>query len=244
MAYDKPLHWNANVAILMKFPSLVTPEVVILTNLRAASENAVFLFQCTWTNDDTVYWRMYNITRYHVALTWYMILTSMSGTCPISPINLPFGQLNTVTELQWRHNECDGVSNHRCLLFAQPFVQAQIKETSKRHRPLWWESTGPVDSHHKRPVTRKMFLFDDIIMDKANRSMTDDVLGTETPINMHKQFWDKIRKNKIRKDIDMRYDIIDTIWDYYSGLRHNNGGRNITWNRLWYIRQFQIWLKL
>ena len=31
--------------------------------------------------------------------------------------------------LQWRHNEHDGVSNHRCPdVFFQTFVQAQIKE--------------------------------------------------------------------------------------------------------------------
>ena len=47
------------------------------------------------------------------------------------------------TSLQWRHNERDGISNHRrvdCL----PFVQAQIKENIKAsHRwPLWEEFTG------------------------------------------------------------------------------------------------------
>ena len=40
--------------------------------------------------------------------------------------------------LQWRHNEHQGVSNHRCLEFAQQFAQAQIKENIKapRHWPL------------------------------------------------------------------------------------------------------------
>ena len=62
--------------------------------------------------------------------------------------------------LQWRHNERDGVSNHQpkdCLLnrlfrlrslasrlFAEPFVQAQIKENIRipRHWPLCGEFTG------------------------------------------------------------------------------------------------------
>ena len=45
-------------------------------------------------------------------------------------------------------------------LFAQSFVQAQIKENIKapRHWPLGGESTG-----NKGPVTRKMFPFDDVI---------------------------------------------------------------------------------
>ena len=71
------------------------------------------------------------------------------------------------SSLQWRHNERDGVSNHQphdCLL--NPFIQAQIKENIKalRHRPLCWEFTGDRWIPHKGPVTRKMFLFDDVIM--------------------------------------------------------------------------------
>ena len=41
-----------------------------------------------------------------------------------------------------------------------------IKENIKapRHWPLCGEFTGPVNSPHKGPVTRKMFPFDDVIM--------------------------------------------------------------------------------
>ena len=55
------------------------------------------------------------------------------------PVNLMTFKMSTS---QWRHNERDGVSNHR--LFAQSFVQAQIKENIKapRHWPFWGESTG------------------------------------------------------------------------------------------------------
>ena len=47
--------------------------------------------------------------------------------------------------LQWRQNEPDGVSNHRCL-------DCLLNR--------FW----PVDSPHKGPVTRIMFPFDDVIM--------------------------------------------------------------------------------
>ena len=50
-----------------------------------------------------------------------------------------------IITLHWRHDERDGVSNHqRLVLFAQRFVQAQIKESIKAplHWPLWGESTG------------------------------------------------------------------------------------------------------
>ena len=69
--------------------------------------------------------------------------------------------------LQWRHNGCDGVSNHQphdCLL--KRLIRRRSKKTSKLrvtglcagiHR---W----PVNSRHKGPVKRKMFPFDDVIM--------------------------------------------------------------------------------
>ena len=69
--------------------------------------------------------------------------------------------------LRWCHNELDGVSDHQphdCLLNC--LFGCRSKETSKLrvtglcagiHR-------GPANSPHKRPVTRKMFPFDDVIM--------------------------------------------------------------------------------
>ena len=43
--------------------------------------------------------------------------------------------------LLWRHNERDGVSNHRRFDCLFNHFQAQIKEISK-HWPLWGQSTG------------------------------------------------------------------------------------------------------
>ena len=57
---------------------------------------------------------------------------------------------------QWRHNQYDGVSNHRrldCLLYS--LFRCRSKKTSHR-----W----PVDSPHKGPVKRKMYPFHDVIM--------------------------------------------------------------------------------
>ena len=70
--------------------------------------------------------------------------------------------------LLWRHNGCDSVSNHQphhCLL--NRLFRRRSKKTSKLrvtglcagiHR-------GPVNSPHKWPVARKMFPFDDVIME-------------------------------------------------------------------------------
>ena len=74
---------------------------------------------------------------------------------------LPIGIF--VTTLQWRHNEHDGVSNHRrldCLhtrLFRPRWKQYQISASLAfvRENHRW-----PVNSPHKGPVMRKMFPFD------------------------------------------------------------------------------------
>ena len=69
---------------------------------------------------------------------------------------------NYMFSLHWRHNERDGVSNqpHDCLL------NCLFRRRSKKTPKL--RVTGlcrwPVNSPHKRPVTRKMFPFDDVII--------------------------------------------------------------------------------
>ena len=69
--------------------------------------------------------------------------------------------------LRWRHNEHDGVSNHQhhgCLL-NRLFRRRSKKTTKLRVTGLCVGiSPGPVNSPHKGPVTRKMFPFDDVIM--------------------------------------------------------------------------------
>ena len=69
--------------------------------------------------------------------------------------------------LQWRHNEHECVSNHKrfeCLL------KRLFRPRSKKHRSsasvafAWGIHRRPVNSPHKRSVTRKMFPFDDVII--------------------------------------------------------------------------------
>ena len=51
-------------------------------------------------------------------------------------------------------------------VFARPFVQAQIKDNTKatRHWPLWGNLPVTGGFPSTGPVTRKLFLFDDVIM--------------------------------------------------------------------------------
>ena len=75
--------------------------------------------------------------------------------------------------LQWRHNECDGISNH------QPhdgYSSVYSGADQRKHQ----SSTSlafvrgihrwPVNSPRRGPVTRKMFLFDHVIMNPSNLS--------------------------------------------------------------------------
>ena len=85
----------------------------------------------------------------------------------VQPCLYNFYCLLSIKTLHWRHNDHDGVSNHQphdCLLNC--LYRRRSKETSKlRVTGLCvGNSPGPVNSPHKGPVTRKMFPFDDVIM--------------------------------------------------------------------------------
>ena len=92
------------------------------------------------------------------------------------PVNYPGAQMNrtslTMTgyqgvTLQWRDNECDSVSNHQphdCSL--KCLFRRRSKKTSKLHVTGLCEGNSPVTGEFpaQGPVTRKMFPFDDVIM--------------------------------------------------------------------------------
>ena len=71
-----------------------------------------------------------------------------------------------LASLQWRHNEGDGVWNHRrlhCLL--RRLYRRRSKKISKlRVTGLCEGNSSATDSPHKVTVTRKMFPFPDVIM--------------------------------------------------------------------------------
>ena len=60
-------------------------------------------------------------------------------------------------QLQWRHNEHNGVSNHQPLNF---LLNRLCRPTSNKTSKRRW----PVNSPHKGPVMRKMFPLDVVIM--------------------------------------------------------------------------------
>ena len=96
--------------------------------------------------------------------------------------------LRIVSPLRWRHNDHTGVSNHQprdCLL--NRLFRRRSKKTSKlRVTGLCvGNSPGPVNSPHKGPVTRKMFPFDDVIMQYYMKAHVVEILpyGRQAPID-------------------------------------------------------------
>ena len=115
-----------------------------------------------------------------------------------------------------------------CVFIAQPFVQAQIKESIKApcHWPLWGEFTGgggggggPVNFPQERPVTRKMFPFDDVIMDWSMPS----VQVNRRSLVGNKKFW-CYRRRQPDQVVDQRvewpviWDAMTLIWHIYRYL--------------------------
>ena len=97
-----------------------------------------------------------NLSLYWFAITCDHIITII-GQILVSPFSL-----------QWRHNGCDGVSNHQphdCLLVysGADLRKHQSSASLAFVRGIhWW----PVSSPHEWSVTRKMFPFDELIMSR------------------------------------------------------------------------------
>ena len=75
-------------------------------------------------------------------------------------------------------------------LFTQSFIQASLAF-------VWGIHLGPVNSPHKWPVTRKMFPFDDVIMEKSH--------GNEICLFL---WFNRIPPHEISRDLHNRHSII------------------------------------
>ena len=89
----------------------------------------------------------------------------------MSPTKWPPFCPQAVTALQWRHNEHNGVSNHRrleCLLNRLSDADQRKHQSSASLAFVRGIHRWPVDSPHKGPMTPKMFPLDDVIMNVAH----------------------------------------------------------------------------
>ena len=100
-----------------------------------------------------------------------VIVMSLGDVGPRSRVQKEPRKLKT---LLWRHNENDSVSYHQprgCLL-NRLFIRRSKKTSKLRVTGLCvGNSPGPVNSPHNGPVTRKMFPFDDVIMNDVAISL-------------------------------------------------------------------------
>ena len=88
--------------------------------------------------------------------------------------------------LQWRHNGHDSVSNHQphdCLL--NRLFRRKSKKTSKL-RVTGLCAVNSLGIPHKWPVTRKMFPFDDVIMEQVSLFCLDSINGSTWYIYSHR----------------------------------------------------------
>ena len=103
--------------------------------------------------------------RHYLKQCWYVLQTHICVTRPQSTCNtshevytlfvISNGLLVVILSLQWRHNECHGVSNRRCVdCLLNRLFRRRSKKTSKPR----------VTGLHKGPVTQKTFPFDDVII--------------------------------------------------------------------------------
>ena len=85
------------------------------------------------------------------SICFYVIITSLKSSIVT---NAYF-----VATLQWRHNERDGVTNHRCLgCLLNRLLSRKSKKTSKLRVTGLCEGNSPVTGGHKGPVVPKMQL--------------------------------------------------------------------------------------
>ena len=163
-----------------------------------------------------VHWKTFGTNGQDLQTSYAM--TSLSADFPwwrrwIMPVTYDSAVFDT---LQWRHNERDGVSNRRPLdCLHDRLFRRRSKKTSKirvtglcvRGIHRW-----PVNSPHKGPVTRKLFLFDDVIMWHIKVSGSNIFMAWQLQANhkpwymflttMHdmvswKQFWSMTSGNAI-----------------------------------------------
>ena len=104
-------------------------------------------------------------------------------------------------------------------IFAQPFVQAQIKENVKALALVRGIHRWAVNFRHKGRVTRKMFLFDDVIMTWAKRVITDSCNNYATTLLSNRD-WNTSRNINIT-DFDQCYmhsDHANTFWNTWHSV--------------------------
>ena len=108
--------------------------------------------------------------------------------------------------LEWRHNECGGVWNHRPLngLFNRFFRRRSVK-ASKFRVTGFCVGNSPVNSPNKSSVTLKMFPLDDVVM-----ILQGCVIGCHNAFEVPLKNLGKIDPYQTKRKCEWMYNSLDT----------------------------------
>ena len=127
--------------------------------------------------------------------------------------------------LQWRHNGLDGVSNHQpndCLLNR---LDQRKHQSSASLAFVWGIRRWPVNSPHKRPVTRKIFPLDDVIMWPW--------IPTTVPDDNHAAWWPWWPEAPLLFDGIVNVSSPNHHWFHFfkRSVRYSNNATLISWQK-------------
>ena len=120
---------------------------------------------CVWITS-SLYMNINKKIKLSNSITAFIFHFQLDCLCSENQFNHLLYLLIFSSPLQWRHNQCDGFSNHQprdCLL--NRLFRRRSTKTSKLRVTGLCVGNSPVTGEfpHKLPVTRKMFPFDDVI---------------------------------------------------------------------------------
>ena len=127
--------------------------VVVLWNLKVPTALQTYITNAEVINFSFVRWRGNTQVHRINHLPRCRYFCNRSGSCG----------------LQWRHNERNGVSNHRRLDCLRKRLDQRKHQHSASLACVGGIHRWPVDSSPKGLVTRKMFPFDDVVCEKPTR---------------------------------------------------------------------------
>ena len=115
--------------------------------------------------------------------------------------------------LQWRHNERDGIYNHRGSIVYST-VCSWVDQRKQRSASLAFVRgihRWLVNSPHKGPVTRKMLPFDDVIMrqEKASEYVICNTSLFYSGLNLFTYYSQWYDKTKPREYISVKFNYTD-----------------------------------
>ena len=120
-------------------------------------------------------------------------------------LTAPSHYLNQCWLIMWHYNDVIMSAMTSKSPASRPFVQAQTKEKNQSSASLALVrgiNRWPVNSPHKGPVTRKMFPFDDVIMNSVYPKPVNKLINALRPSNpkpKHEPVMIQLKRGRVNK---------------------------------------------